>query len=98
MSLLWLWLKKTLISPNSLMRARCAHPRYRRIQKLPFIPTEGELDQLMASSGKKTGTFLQLLKETGMRAGEAWKLWLKDVDFINFNVRVTLKRVVVQGC
>jgi len=52
----------------------------------------------MASSGKKTGTFLQLLKETGMRAGEAWKLWLKDVDFINFNVRVTLKRVVVQGC
>jgi integrase len=46
-------------------------PRYRvNHQKLPFIPTETELDQLIASCSKKISTFLQLLKETGMRSGE----------------------------
>ncbi|MCS7124689.1 MAG: tyrosine-type recombinase/integrase [Candidatus Bathyarchaeota archaeon] len=64
-------------------------PKYRRTQKLPFIPTEEELDQLIASCGKKTATFLQLLKETGMRAGEAWNLKWTDLDLINLNVRVT---------
>ncbi|MEM2995824.1 MAG: tyrosine-type recombinase/integrase [Candidatus Bathyarchaeia archaeon] len=64
-------------------------PKYRRVQKLPFIPTEEELDQLIASCGKKTATFLQLLKETGMRAGEAWRLKWTDVDLVNLNVRVT---------
>jgi hypothetical protein len=34
---------------------------------LPFIPTERELDDLIAAVGKKTGAFLQLLKETAMR-------------------------------
>jgi len=40
-------------------------------RKLPFIPTERELDDLIAGGGKKTSTFLQLLKETAMRVGEA---------------------------
>jgi integrase len=73
----------------SMLGGKWEPPRYRRIQKLPFIPTEEELDQLIASCGKKTATFLQLLKETGMRAGEAWKLRWTDIDFINLNVRVT---------
>ena len=47
---------------------------------LPFIPTERELDDLIAAVGKKTGAFLQLLKETAMRKGEASKLKWKDVD------------------
>ena len=34
-------------------------------------------------------TFLQLLKETGIRSGEAWKLKWTDFDFENRNVRVT---------
>jgi len=46
-------------------------PRYRRVRKLPFIPLEKEIDDLIAGCGPKTATFLQLLKETGMRAGEA---------------------------
>ena len=49
-------------------------PRYRRIEKLPFIPLESEVDQLISGMGKKTATFLQLIKETGMRPGEAWDL------------------------
>jgi hypothetical protein len=36
-------------------------------RKFPFIPKEEEIDALIAGSGKKTSTFLQLLKETAMR-------------------------------
>jgi integrase len=64
-------------------------PRYRRIEKLPFIPAEQEIDQLIAACGEKTATFLQLMKETGMRAGEAWNLNWTDIDFVNTTVRIT---------
>jgi integrase len=56
-------------------------PKCKVAQKLPFIPTEQELDSLIAGSGKKTSTFLQLLKETAMRAGEAKRLNWTDLDF-----------------
>jgi integrase len=37
---------------------------------------------------KKTVVFLQILKETGMRCGEAWKLNWTDLDFENKNVNI----------
>jgi len=40
-------------------------------RQLPFIPTERELDDLIAGCGKKMSAFLQTLKETAMRLGEA---------------------------
>ncbi|MBS7635434.1 site-specific integrase, partial [Candidatus Bathyarchaeota archaeon] len=49
-------------------------------RKLPFIPTEEEIDALIASCGRKTATLLQMLKETGMRVGEALRLRWADVD------------------
>ena len=55
-------------------------PRYRRVQRLPFIPLESEVDSVISACGKKTSCFLQLLKETGMRPGEAWNLRWIDVD------------------
>ncbi|MDI6904738.1 MAG: site-specific integrase [Candidatus Bathyarchaeia archaeon] len=55
-------------------------PKYHCERTLPFIPTEKEIDQLIASCGKKTAAFLQLLKETGMRSGEAEKLKWTDID------------------
>lgn len=64
-------------------------PRYKYALKLPFIPKEEELDALIAGCGPKTATFLQLLKETGMRAGEAHRLRWSDIDFENGTVRVT---------
>jgi integrase len=64
-------------------------PRYKRIKKIPFIPTEAEIDQLIAGCGPKTATLLQLLKETGMRIGEAWKLKWTEIDNVNNTVRVT---------
>jgi integrase len=64
-------------------------PSYKRVDKLPFIPTEQELDALIAGCGPKMACFLQLLKETGMRAGEAWNLKWTDLDFEAGAVRVT---------
>jgi integrase len=55
-------------------------PNYRRIEKLPFVPLEAEVDQLISGAGKKTATYLQLIKETGARAGEAWNLKWIDLD------------------
>ncbi len=53
-------------------------PKCRHEVKLPdFLPTELELNQLIAGSGKKVGTLLMLIKETGMRLGECLSLaWI----------------------
>jgi integrase len=50
-------------------------PKYKGTQKIPeFIPTEKEIDALIAGCGRKTATILQTLKETGMRIGECLSL------------------------
>ncbi len=64
-------------------------PKYRRIEKIPFIPTEQEIDQLIAGCGEKTAALLQSLKETGMRVGEAWNLKWTDIDFVNTTLSIT---------
>lgn len=56
-------------------------PIYKRERKIPFIPLESELNELIAATGPKTSTFLRLLKETGMRRGEAERLRWVDFDF-----------------
>jgi integrase len=45
-----------------------------------FIPLESELDALICGSGKKTATFLQVLKTTGARCGEARQLKWTDIN------------------
>jgi len=55
-------------------------PQYKHETKLPFIPLETEIDQLIAGSSKKVATFLQTLKETCCRAGEAWRLEWTHID------------------
>jgi len=55
-------------------------PKYRTCQKLPFIPLESEIDALISSCGRHISTMLQLLKETGMRIGEALRLKWTDLD------------------
>ena len=64
-------------------------PRYKRVEKLPWIPLENEVDQLIAGCSRRIATFLQLLKETGMRPGEAWQLKWSDLDFEKGTVTVT---------
>lgn len=48
--------------------------------KLPWIPLETEIDQLIAGCSRKVAAFLQLLKETRVRCGEAWRLKWIDID------------------
>ena len=56
-------------------------PRYESNRKLPFIPLEKEIDDLIASCGKRMAVILQLLKDTAMRIGEAVDLMWTDIDF-----------------
>jgi integrase len=56
-------------------------PRCNVVRKIPFIPTEQEIDDLIAGCPSKISIFLQLLKETGMRSGEAKRLLWTGVDF-----------------
>lgn len=55
-------------------------PKYKYQQKIPFIPLESEIDDLIAGCSKTTSAILQLLKETGMRIGEATKLEWTDIN------------------
>jgi integrase len=64
-------------------------PKYAFIRKLPFIPAEKEIDDLIAGCSKKMSCFLQLLKETGARRGEAFNLRWADVDMVTMTVRIT---------
>jgi integrase/rubredoxin len=64
-------------------------PRYKQTKTLPFIPTEEELDQLINGSGKKLGTFLQGLKDTGADPGELAKLTWIDLNVEARTVNVT---------
>jgi len=63
-------------------------PRYHQERKIPFIPLESEIDALISSTGKKMSACLQLLKETGMRIGEACRLKWTDMDVENNGVTV----------
>ena len=56
-------------------------PRYKREETLPWIPLETEIDQLIAGCSPRMAAFLQLLKETGIRPGEAWRLKWANIDF-----------------
>ena len=64
-------------------------PRYKSIRKLPFVPTETEIDQLIAGCSRRLIPLLQLLKETGVRIGEATRIKWVDIDFENRTVRIT---------
>jgi integrase len=64
-------------------------PKYFSPDKLPFIPTEQEIDLLIAHCGKTTSTVLQFLKETGVRIGELVKLKWLDVDFERKTANIT---------
>ena len=52
-------------------------PKYVQRSKLPFIPTEQEINDLIAHSGRRTSAALRIAKETGARIGEIVRLkWI----------------------
>lgn len=64
-------------------------PKYKPAEKLPFIPTEPEIDALISGTSKQMATYLQVLKETGARRGEAYQLTWTDIDFVKGTIRIT---------
>ena len=67
-------------------------PSYKRVPRLPFIPLEREIDDLVAGCPRHIAAFLQLLKETGARAGEVFALKWEDIDFESRTVRITSEK------
>jgi integrase len=67
-------------------------PLYITVRKIPFIPKETEIDQLIAGCSKRMATFLQVLKETGARCGEIWPLKWEDIDFESKIVNITAEK------
>ncbi len=63
-------------------------PKTRVEDKIPFIPTEDEINQLIAGCGKRTATFLQVLKDTAARTAEAAKLKWIDIDEHKNTIRI----------
>jgi len=64
-------------------------PYYRREETIPFIPTNEEVEALINRVRNiRHAATLRLLKETGMRIGEACQLSFKDFDFERKTVRV----------
>jgi len=67
-------------------------PTYYRDSEIPYIPTEEEIEQLIAGLGKKTATFCQLLKDTGARCGEIAQLTWADIDFVQRTVNIKAEK------
>ena len=48
--------------------------------RLPHVPLESDIDLLISKLGKKQAAFTQVIKETGARPGEVWRLEQADLD------------------
>ncbi|MGB6681845.1 MAG: site-specific integrase, partial [Candidatus Bathyarchaeia archaeon] len=44
------------------------------------MPLESEIELLISVFGRKTASYLMLLKDTGARAGEAWNIKWIDLE------------------
>jgi len=49
-------------------------PKYQSTPKIPYIPPEKDVDQLIGGLIQRHSTYVQFLKETGARRGEAFFL------------------------
>ena len=64
-------------------------PLSRRVETLPFIPQESEIDQLIGGLGPKLSVFTRLVKETGARPCEIFQLKWMDVDNVASTINIT---------
>ena len=67
-------------------------PIYKPNYEMSFIPREAEIDQLITACGKKLSALLQLIKETGVRIGEACRIRWIDLDLEQKTLRVQAEK------
>jgi len=67
-------------------------PKYRDDSEVPFVPTETDIDLLIAGLGKKLSIFCQILKDTGARPGEIAQLKWSDIDFAQRKVSIKAEK------
>ena len=65
-----------------------ALPKYKPGRKLPYLPPEAHMDQLIASCSYEMAAFLQLLKETAARPIEAMRILWEELDFIQKKIPI----------
>ncbi|MDR2203573.1 MAG: site-specific integrase [Nitrososphaerota archaeon] len=73
----------------SMVNGTWTPPTYTSIPKLPFVPKETEIDQLIAACSPRVATFIQLLKETHARPGEIWHCTDDNFDFETNTISIT---------
>jgi integrase len=72
------------------MKIEVKLPKYKFKRPLPYVPPEKFLDQLIACAhSDQMSIFLQTLKETGARPGEAIRLEWTDVDTANKTINIS---------
>jgi len=63
-------------------------PRYKRIELLPFIPTEGEIDQLVSGLSPKWSAFVEFMKETDPESNigkihfHSFRTWRATMEYL----------------
>jgi integrase len=89
------WLNSTKLTVTNTYKTYAKYkgitvilPKYRADKRIPYIPLEEEINQLIASSGNRTATLLQFLKETACRIGEATQTEWQDIDFTRKTVMI----------
>jgi integrase len=71
------------------MKVDFYRPLSRRVETLPFIPLESEIDSLIGGLGPKLSAFTRLVKETGARPMEIFQLKWTDLDTESNTVSIT---------
>lgn len=64
-------------------------PRYRAAETQITLPTEREINDIIAGCGKEIALFVQIGKDTGARAGEIYQIQWKDISIERREVRIT---------
>jgi integrase len=68
-------------------------PRYEKVDLLPHIPTEAEVNAVVVGVPSKTiGTFCMLLTQTGCRPGEAWQSEWTHIDFERITIVIKAEK------
>ncbi|MCW4022956.1 MAG: site-specific integrase, partial [Candidatus Bathyarchaeota archaeon] len=75
-------------------------PRYKRVDKIPHVPLEKDIEALISALPPKLSIFTRTVKETGARSGEVWSLLWEDIDYnknqisINYPEKGSRARIV----